>query len=175
MYRVSFCLDYWRREIWTSSHAYVNHEVVTSKAPSNLESYVCFRRLPPIQREPRCSAHFAKNRQMNSAWHPIGTRLIIPPSLVRLWAERRGSGRVISIGRHGHIPTISLPNVDELGGLPHGPRSHAGGSGRVLRPLVQPRFDSEYGQHRHISSEEWPNYLQPGLEYHAHQQLQHCK
>lgn len=69
---------------------YAIHSVITSKSRQlvkrTLRTSISFA--PTVDRaEP---APFPKYRPMNSTGTPTGTRLIIPPSLVKLWAERRG-------------------------------------------------------------------------------------
>lgn len=69
---------------------YAIHSVITSKSRQlvkrTLHTSISFA--PTVDRA--VPAPFPKYRPMNSTGTPTGTRLIIPPSLVKQWAERRG-------------------------------------------------------------------------------------
>lgn len=61
------------------------------KVPSTCETYAPYVNFLRSNCRQSCvPAPFPKYRPMNSTGTPTGTRLIIPPSLVKLWAERRG-------------------------------------------------------------------------------------
>lgn len=82
---VNSVMAYWNRQ------RYAIHSIITSKSRQLVKTYAPYVNFLRSNCRQSCvPAPFPKYRPMNSSGTPTGTRLIIPPSLVKLWAERRG-------------------------------------------------------------------------------------